>query len=95
MAMRVSDSSWHKRLSALSKEEVSAGTYWLGPFEVSKSNCPYLVGTYNDVAKDLRRYMRLGHRTFILDIPPSAEELGHIRTVFQQAAELTEYEVEA
>jgi len=95
MAMRVSDSSWHKRLSTLSKEEVPAGTYWLGPFEVSKSNCPYLVGTYGEVAKDLRRYMRLGHRTFILDIPPSAEELGHIRTVFQRATTRTEYGVEA
>jgi alkanesulfonate monooxygenase len=95
MAMRVSDSSWHKRLSALSKEACPAGTYWLGPFEVSKSNCPYLVGTYSDVAQDLCQYMQLGYRTFILDIPPSAEELGHIRTVFEQASGFAGCKVQA
>lgn len=95
MAMRVSDSSWHKRLSALSKEAYPARTYWLGPFEVSKSNCPYLVGTYSSVAEDLHRYVQLGYRTFILDIPPSAEELGHIKTVFEQVTEFARSEVRA
>jgi alkanesulfonate monooxygenase len=95
MAMRVSDSSWHKRLSVLSKENAVGGTYWLGPFEVSKSNCPYLVGTYSAVAQDLRRYIQLGYRTFILDIPPSAEELGHIRTVFEEAAAFASCDVHA
>lgn len=86
LAVRVSDSSWHKRLSTLSKDPCPDGTYWLGPFEISKSNCPYLVGSYSAVAHDLHRYMKLGYRTFILDIPPSAEELGHIRVVFERAA---------
>jgi alkanesulfonate monooxygenase len=95
MAMRVSDSSWHKKLSSLSKETIPAGTYWLGPFEVSKSNCPYLVGAYSAVAQDLQRYIQLGYRTFILDISPSAEELGHIRTVFQEAAAFAGCEVQA
>jgi len=26
-----------------------------------------------------------GYRTFILDIPPSREELGHVKTAFQHA----------
>ncbi len=87
MAMRVSDSQWHHQLSGLSGEvTLGDGTYWLGPFEISKSNCPYLVGSYAAVTDDLHRYMQLGYRTFILDIPPSAEELAHSRIVFAEAA---------
>jgi hypothetical protein len=29
--------------------------------------------------------MHVGYRTFILDIPPSREELGHIGRVFARA----------
>ncbi len=87
MAMRVSDSQWHQQLSARAGETGPVGgTYWLGPFEISKSNCPYLVGSYAAVIEDLSRYMEGGYGTFILDIPPSAEELAHSRIVFSEAA---------
>jgi len=33
----------------------------------------------------LSHYVSLGFETFILDIPPTEEELGHIRVVFEQA----------
>lgn len=89
LAMRVSDSVWHQRLSSLSSESAAANTYWLGPFEISKSNCPYLVGSYSAVVADLLRYAQLGIRTFILDIPASAEELQHIRMVFEQIGTVT------
>lgn len=87
MAMRVSDSQWHQQLSARAGETGPVGgTFWLGPFEISKSNCPYLVGSYAAVTEDLHRYMQSGYQTFILDIPPSAEELAHSRIVFAGAA---------
>jgi alkanesulfonate monooxygenase len=87
LAMRVSDSQWHRQLSELG----TAGgderpTYWLGPFENYKTFCPYLVGSYEQVTRELSRYLDLGFRTFILDIPPSREELEHIGVVFQAAA---------
>jgi hypothetical protein len=37
------------------------------------------------VAEQLSLYMKAGYRTYILDIPPSREELAHIKTVFQYA----------
>ena len=55
------------------------------PFHTYKTFCPYLVGTYQDVANEIAAYVALGHRTFVLDIPPSEEELGHISSVFQLA----------
>ncbi|MBO0801307.1 MAG: hypothetical protein J2P31_21010, partial [Blastocatellia bacterium] len=49
--------------------------------------CPYLVGSYSKVAAELSRYIGLGFYTFILDIPPSEEELYHIGRVFKLALE--------
>jgi alkanesulfonate monooxygenase len=37
------------------------------------------------VAEQIALYMHVGYRTFILDIPPSREELEHIGKVFARA----------
>jgi alkanesulfonate monooxygenase len=88
LAMKVSDSIWHKQLSgraAVSKDNRTV--YWLRPFENYKTFCPYLVGSYEQVGEELARYLRLGYRTFILDVPPNPEELHHIRAVFRLASQ--------
>ena len=87
LAMKVSDSQWHRQLSELGTQPPSAeNPYWLGPFENYKTFCPYLVGSYTTVAIELARYMELGFQTFILDIPPDEEELRHTAVAFEQAA---------
>ena len=86
LALKVSDSEWHKRLS-----EVGGGlhdrrsTYWLHPFETYKTFCPYLVGSYQTVATELHRYLVAGYRTYILDIPAAEEEFEHIGKAFRLA----------
>jgi alkanesulfonate monooxygenase len=87
MAMSVSDSHWHKQLSQrdAGSENGRDHPYWLGPFHNYKTFCPYLVGTHERVARELAGYMGLGSTTFILDIPPSQEELEHIGVVFRLA----------
>jgi alkanesulfonate monooxygenase len=86
LAMRVSDSYWHRQLSELGRDQAfQDAVYWLGPFENYKTFCPYLVGSYARVAGELRRYLSLGFELFILDIPPSREELDHIATAFATA----------
>lgn len=88
LASKVSDSAWHKQLAEIGGTNgASHGTYWLHPFENYQTNCPYLVGSYDHVADDLHRYMEHGYRTFILDIPPTEEELDHIGRVFQAAGQ--------
>jgi len=91
LAMRVSDSQWHKHLSELAE---TAGTdageeqpYWMVPFENYKTFCPYLVGSYDRVADEIARYVGVGYRTIILDVPASADELQHIGIVCERAAE--------
>jgi len=86
VAMKVSDSVWHKRLSALGQHPHSEDNlYWLGPMQNYKTFCPYLVGSYSRVATELGRYLSLGFRTVILDIPPSRDELAHVMEVFRRA----------
>jgi alkanesulfonate monooxygenase len=88
LSMRVSDSAWHKRLSSLGRSQPQQESpYWLVPFETAKTNCPYLVGSYADVARELSRYKAAGYNTFILDIPPCREELEHIGLVLDRAAQ--------
>lgn len=88
LAMKVSDSKWHEQLSELGSYAASHDSpYWLGPFENYKTFCPYLVGSYDTVAGELAHYLRVGFRTFILDIPPSASELAHTGTAFRQAVD--------
>lgn len=86
LAMKVSDSHWHKQLSERT-EEPNGGDdpYWLGPFHNYQTFCPYLVGSYQRVAREIAGYVRLGYRAFILDIPPDEEELEHTAIVFREA----------
>jgi alkanesulfonate monooxygenase len=90
LAMKVSDSHWHKQLSTREdehpvEEDGTLHPYWLGPFHNYRTFCPYLVGTYERVGRELGAYMARGSSTFILDIPPSREELEHVETVFRVA----------
>jgi alkanesulfonate monooxygenase len=85
LAHKISDSVWHEQLAELGATQEN-NPYWLVPFENYKTNCPYLVGSYKTVAKELARYIGIGFRTFILDIPPSEEELHHAGIVFEQAS---------
>lgn len=86
LAMKVSDSHWHRQLAEMSAlEGEQDDPYWLWPFENYATFCPYLVGSYDRVAEELRRYLSLGFSSFILDIPPSQEELHHIGVVFERA----------
>ncbi|HZF14574.1 MAG TPA: LLM class flavin-dependent oxidoreductase [Steroidobacteraceae bacterium] len=89
LAMKVSDSSWHRQLSDLGKSGVDEqNPYWLVPFQNYKAVCPYLVGSYDRVAGEVARYLDVGYRTFILDAPASADDMHHTGVVFERAANL-------
>jgi alkanesulfonate monooxygenase len=90
MAMTASDSHWHEQLSAAAKAQpvVDGGEpdpFWLGPFQNYQTFCPYLVGSYDRVASAITHYLAQGTRVFVLDIPPSLDELEHIGEVFRRA----------
>ena len=63
--------------------------YWLGPFKNYQTFCPYLVGSYDRVGAAVAHYVDQGTRVFVLDIPPSAEELEHTGTVLARVGART------
>jgi alkanesulfonate monooxygenase len=88
LAMKTSDSSWHKDLS----ERPAAGDdpespYWLRPFHSYQTFCPYLVGSFERVSAEIEAYVAAGFDTFILDVPASEPELASIRTVFERVGD--------
>ena len=89
LATKVSDSVWHGQLSELAEATASGDSpYWLVPFENYKTMCPYLVGSYEQVGEELSRYIAVGYRSFILDIPPTEEDLHHTSHAFRRASTL-------
>lgn len=87
LANKLSDSAWHKQLSETAAEAPRREPYWLVPFQRYQTNCPYLVGGYERIGMELAGYMELGYRTYVLDAPPEAEELVHMRMIFDYAIE--------
>ena len=86
LAMKTSDSAWHQSLAAVGHElNGRRSTYWLVPFENYKTFCPYLVGSYAQVAEEVRRYLTAGYQTFLLDVPATEEDLEHIGITFDHA----------
>jgi alkanesulfonate monooxygenase len=77
----------HRQLAPRTSD--SRDTYWVYPFENYQTTCPYLVGSYQNVAEELARYAASGYHTFILDIPPAREEFEHIGKAFQTASRKT------
>lgn len=85
LATKVSDSAWHHQLSTRTAD-VERSPYWLEPFQNYQTMCPYLVGSYDRVADEVGRYVGLGYRTFIVDVPTSMEDLQDVRSVFARIA---------
>jgi alkanesulfonate monooxygenase len=89
--MPISDSVWHKQLSEL---EARPTVYWLHPMKNYKTFCPYLVGSYDEVAAELSCYLALGAGTFILDVPFDSEELAHTIETFRRALDPARNQIE-
>lgn len=84
LASKVSDSVWHHQLSELETKR-DGNPYWLAPFQNYKAMCPYLVGSYEQVAEEMSRYFSAGFRRVILDVPPGSEDLAHTFAAFKLA----------
>lgn len=90
LAMKVSDSVWHRTLSetAVHLKSGERSPYWLRPFQHYKTFCPYLVGSAPQVAAQIAGYISAGCHTFILDVPASAEDLWYAKNVFEMARKI-------
>lgn len=79
LARVLSDSVWHQQLSKFAEQlaETEQNPYWLRPMKNYKTFCPYLVGSYQQVAAYLKHYTELGYSSLILDVPHGRDDLYH------------------
>jgi alkanesulfonate monooxygenase len=86
ISMSNTDSVWKRRMRLAAEEpDVSASGYWLAPFRNFRADCPYFVGSHQEVADLLVRLIRKGIEVFILDIPAQEIEFQNINTAFEIA----------
>jgi alkanesulfonate monooxygenase len=85
MATKISDSSWHKQMTSDDSSLDRSHPYSLWPFQNGYTSCPYLIGSYDIVATEIARYLRLGYSSFILDIPQDYNDIQSAAVVFHQA----------
>ena len=76
LAVEMSDATWHGELAEREGRHLAEGAaFWLHPFRNYKTFCPYLVGSHDEVGAYLARYLRLGVRSIILDVPVDEDDL--------------------
>jgi alkanesulfonate monooxygenase len=86
LATKVSDSHWHHQLTRLDEDDIEGRSpYWLVPFHNYQTMCPYLVGSYDEVAAEMAKYIAGGYRTVILDVPRAPDDLEHTFAAFKLA----------
>ncbi|MEI4484508.1 MULTISPECIES: hypothetical protein [unclassified Phyllobacterium] len=81
--MKNTDASWKRKLfdDAIKQQKFDNG-YWLDPFLYYKSDCPYLVGSYDHIRSCFTRLKKQGVDTIIVDVVSHPVEFGHIRHAF-------------
>ena len=87
LAMSVSDSLWHRRLSELG-ERASADNrnpFWLGPFRNDQDYAPCLVGDYGTVGSALALLMKTNQTWFVVNAPRDRDDARHMSLAFEQA----------
>jgi alkanesulfonate monooxygenase len=85
-SMSNTDSVWKIRLQqATEMAAVAQPGYWLAPFRNFQADCPYFIGSYQQVTALLIALVRRGITVFILDIPAREEEFAHIEVAFEDA----------
>lgn len=88
-SMKNTDSVWKKRLKfAADTLDQSENGYWLAPFRSFQADCPYFIGSHEQVRDLVVSLVRAGIEHIILDVPPSEEDFAEVAEAFGQAEEV-------
>lgn len=74
-----SDSVWRRRLHEGQSGELQDNGYWLLPFLTFQADCPYLVGSYEEIGARLKQFSAKGLTTIMLDMVAEESEMQHVR----------------
>ncbi|HEX8346501.1 MAG TPA: LLM class flavin-dependent oxidoreductase [Actinoplanes sp.] len=79
---RESESDWNRRLALLATEaDVHDGVYWTGLYSTGRTGAPVLVGSYDEVARYLDRYVALGVTKLLLTKVDTDADFRHAQAV--------------
>ncbi|WP_378059307.1 LLM class flavin-dependent oxidoreductase [Actinophytocola glycyrrhizae] len=79
---RESESDWNRRLALLASEaDVHDEVYWTGLYSTGRTGAPLLVGSYDQVARYLGRYLALGVTKLLLTRVDSEHDFHHTNAV--------------
>jgi alkanesulfonate monooxygenase len=88
-SMRNTDSAWKQRMMMAAKMETDARPgYWLEPFRNNQADCPYFVGSRQQVAELIAQLVKRGMRHFILDVPHAECEYAEFAKATRDAEKL-------
>lgn len=73
-----SDSVWKRRLYEGQSGELADNGYWLLPFLNFQADCPYLVGSYEEIGAKLKTFAAGGLTTIMLDMVADETEMQHV-----------------
>lgn len=82
LSMLNTDAIWKKNLL----QEEADSVFRLEPFKHFNADCPYLVGSYDEIIDYLQEYIKLGVNTFVIDT--DVEELESIAKVLENITRL-------
>jgi alkanesulfonate monooxygenase len=85
-SMRYTEAQWKIRLKqALASNLRAKPGYWLEPFRSFRADCPYFVGSYQEVATMIVGHVNAGTTSFVLDMWPTEEDFFHVHESFKLA----------
>lgn len=73
-----SDSVWKRRLYEGQSGELQDNGYWLLPYLTFQADCPYLVGSYEEIGAKLKAFAARGLTTVMLDMVADQTEIQHV-----------------
>ena len=73
-----SDSVLKRRLYEGQSGELQDNGYWLLPFLTFQADCPYLVGSYDEIGAKLKQFAAKGLTTIMLDMVADEAEMQHV-----------------
>ncbi len=86
LSMSNTDSVWKKRLMfAENTADQSDSGYWLAPFRNFQADCPYFVGSRDELRDLIIALIKAGVDEFILDLCAGEEEFENCAKAFQAA----------
>jgi alkanesulfonate monooxygenase len=82
---RESQSDWNRRMALIAAEaDVHDDVYWTGLYRTGRTGAPVLVGSYDQVAAYLQRYIALGVTKLLLTKVDTEDEFRHTSVVLNR-----------